>query len=266
MQTPASPLPVTVISGYFGAGKTTLVNHLLRHPGGRRLMVLVNDFGELAIDADLIAADEGNILTLANGCVCCSMGGNFDNALVDELEMEERPDHLVTEASGVAKPARIANIARAESDLLLDGVVTVIDAENFDRHLADHLIADSVMDQIAAADLLLVNKADRTPAHDHEHEDGYRRWSHESSGLFDRDRLKEALAAFPDAVLRVKGVVFVSDRPKPVAVHRVGRRVTLADLPASSAPGGTCRLVAIGHRSGFDAALLTALIEDSLVA
>lgn len=314
MQTPASPLPVTVISGYLGAGKTTLVNHLLRYPGGRRLMVLVNDFGELAIDADLIEVEEGDMLTLANGCVCCSMGGDFYNALVDVLDMERRPDHLVIEASGVARPARIADIARAETDLVLDGVVTVVDAENFIIHLADELVADSVTDQVAAADLVLVNKADLVsseklaalkvrlrainatpplmtcvsgavpvdtvlgggksfrdtdcaPAHDHEHEheDGYRRWSHESSGVFDRDKLKQALAAFPDAVLRVKGVVFVSGRAEPLAVHRVGRRITVSDVPASSAAGGTSRLVAIGHRSGFDAELLTRLVEGALV-
>lgn len=312
MPTSAAPLPVTVISGYLGAGKTTLVNHLLRHPGGRRLVVLVNDFGELAIDADLIEVQEADMLTLANGCVCCSMGGDLYNALVAVLDMERRPDHLVIEASGVAKPARIANIARAESDLRLDAVVTLVDAENFTRQLADHLVADSLTDQIAAADLLLVNKADLTsqeelaalkerlaainptppvmtcvsgavpvdtvlggekssrepdcaPDHDHQHEDDYRRWSHETSGLFDLDKLKQALAAFPDCVLRVKGVVFVSDRAVPLAVHRVGRRITISDLPESVAPGGTSRLVAIGQRAGFDAALLTRLVEDSLV-
>jgi G3E family GTPase len=312
MQTPAAALPVTVISGYLGAGKTTLVNHLLRNPGGRRLMVLVNDFGELAIDADLIEIEEADMLTLANGCVCCSMGGDFYNALVQVLDMERRPDHLVIEASGVAKPARIANIARAESDLLLDGVVTLVDAENFGFQLADHLVADSVTDQVAAADLILVNKADLVspellaalkervrainatppvitcisgavpvdtvlgvgesfgssdgmPAHDHEHEDGYRRWSHESSGLFERDKLKEALAAFPDSVLRVKGVVFVSDRAAALAVHRVGRRITVSDLPAAATAGGTSRLVAIGQRAGFDPALLTRLVEGALV-
>lgn len=314
MPTPAAALPVTVISGYLGAGKTTLVNHLLRHPGGRRLMVLVNDFGELAIDADLIEAEAADMLTLANGCMCCSMGGDFTNALVAVLDMASRPDHLVIEASGVARPARIANIARAESDLVLDAVVTLVDAENFSRHLADDLIADSVTDQVAAADLLLVNKADlvseeklaalkrclrkinATPPvmtcvsgavpvdtvlgggksvrdrdcappddHDHEHEVGYRRWSHESSGRFDRDKLKQALAAFPDAVLRVKGVVFVSDRAAPLAVHRVGRRISLADVPAFAAAGGTSRLVAIGHRSGFDAELLNRLVEGALV-
>ena len=311
MPQPTAPLPLTVISGYLGAGKTTLVNHLLRHAAGRRLMVLVNDFGDLAIDADLIEREDGDMLTLANGCVCCSMGGDFYNALVDVLDMPNRPDHLVIEASGVARPARIANIARAEPDLALDGVVTLVDAENVAAQLADDLVADSVADQIAAADLLLVNKADLAspqdlaalkdrlnainPAppvmtcisgavpvdtvlgarpsawdtdgasgHDHEHEETYARWSHETAAPFDREKLQQALAAFPDTVLRVKGIVFVTDRAEPLAVHRVGRRVTIADAPASSSPDRTSRLVAIGHRAGFDPDLLTRLIEGAL--
>ena len=313
MEAPAAPLPVTVISGYLGAGKTTLVNHLLRHAGGRRLMVLVNDFGELAIDAELIKAEEGDMLTLANGCVCCSMGGDFYNALVKVLDLERRPDHLVIEASGVARPARIANIARAESDLLLDGIVTLVDAENFLDHLADHLIADSLTDQVTAADLVLVNKADLVSGdaldalkarlrgidpgapvmtcvsgaapldavlggrssgregdsaadHGSTHEDEYRRWSHESARRYDRDKLERALTAFPDSVLRVKGVVFFHDREEPVAVHRVGRRLSFSDLVASSTTGGKSRLVAIGHRSGLDPALLTCLVEGALVS
>ncbi len=304
-----APLPLTVISGYLGAGKTTLVNHLLRHAAGRRLMVLVNDFGDLPIDADLIEREDGDMLTLANGCVCCSMGGDFYNALVDVLDMPERPDHLVIEASGVARPARIANIARAEPDLALDGVVTLVDAENVAAQLADDLVADSVTDQIAAADLLLVSKADLvsphdlaalkdrlnainpappvmtcisgavpvdavlggiapsqdakpSPPHDHEHEEAYARWSHETSAPFDSDKLQQALTAFPDTVLRVKGIVFVTGRHGPLAIHRVGRRITIADAPSST--DRTSRLVAIGHRSGFDPALLTRLVDGAL--
>jgi len=316
MPKPAA-LPVTVIAGYLGAGKTTLVNHLLRHPGGRRLVVLVNDFGELAIDAELIEVEEAGMLTLANGCVCCSLGGDLYNALVQVLDMEPRPDHLVIEASGVAKPARIANIARAEPDLALDAVVTLVDAENFPCQLADARLADSVTDQVAAADLVLVNKADLVSpddlatlkarlhaiaaarplitcisaavpvdtvldgggpfrvgdpapapgqADEHDHEEGYRRWSYESIIPFDRDKLKQSLAAFPDAVLRVKGVVFVTDRAAPLAVHRVGRRITFSEIPAAASPDRTSRLVAIGHRSGFDPTELTRLVEGALAS
>ena len=78
---PGLPLPVTVLGGYLGAGKTTVLNHLLRHAGGRGIAVLVNDFGEIAIDAALIESREGDVLALAGGCVCCSIGGDLVRAL-----------------------------------------------------------------------------------------------------------------------------------------------------------------------------------------
>lgn len=157
---PVMPLPMTVIGGYLGAGKTTLVNHLLRNAEGRRICVLVNDFGEIAIDADLIEAREGDSLTLANGCVCCSIGGDLFRALSRVLDRTPRPDHLVIEASGVAEPARIAAVAHAEPDLSAGAVVVLCDAETLADRLAEPLLARTVSEQIAAADLLLLNKCD----------------------------------------------------------------------------------------------------------
>lgn len=155
-----TPLPMTVVAGYLGAGKTTLVNHLLRNAEGRRICVLVNDFGEIAIDADLIEAREGDSLTLANGCVCCSIGGDLFRALSRVLDRAPRPDHLVIEASGVAEPARIAEVARAEPELSAGAVVVLCDAETLSVRLAEPLLARTVSEQIAAADLLLLNKCD----------------------------------------------------------------------------------------------------------
>ena len=157
-------LPLTLITGYLGAGKTTLVNHMLRHADGRRIMVMVNDFGEIAIDADLIESQEGESLTLANGCICCSMGGDLFYALSDALDRRPRPDHLVIEASGVADPTRITEIARAEPELRLDGTIALVDADGFDALIADHLVGGSVERQLAASDLIVVNKSDLPPA------------------------------------------------------------------------------------------------------
>ncbi len=153
-------LPLTIISGYLGSGKTTLVNHLLRNANGRQIMVLVNDFGELPIDADLILTQEGNTINLANGCACCSMGGDLFNALVDVLNMKPRPDHLLIEASGVADPARIANIALAEPDLTLDATVSLVDAETFTDLIDDKLVGETVAHQLISSDIILANKLD----------------------------------------------------------------------------------------------------------
>jgi len=97
-----SLLPITTIAGYLGAGKTTLVNHMLRNANGLRLAVLVNEFGELPIDEDLIEAEGDDIISIAGGCVCCSYGNDLTLALLDMLEMQPRPDHVIIEASGVA--------------------------------------------------------------------------------------------------------------------------------------------------------------------
>ncbi|WP_025897074.1 CobW family GTP-binding protein [Sneathiella glossodoripedis] len=101
------PLPVTVISGFLGSGKTTLVNRLLKSTTNERLLVLVNDFGDIAIDQDLIMAEEDGMISLANGCVCCSMGGELYEAFDRILSISPPPDHLVIEASGVAEPQKL---------------------------------------------------------------------------------------------------------------------------------------------------------------
>jgi len=153
-------LPLTVIGGYLGSGKTTLVNHLLRHAEGRRLSVLVNDFGEISIDADLITASDGDNVTLANGCVCCSIGGDLYRALTRVLDRQPRADAIVIEASGVAEPSRIAEIARAEPDLRLSGIVVLVDGRTWPARRADPLVGALVARQVSAASLVILNKAD----------------------------------------------------------------------------------------------------------
>ena len=153
-------LPVTVVSGYLGAGKTSLVNHLLRHAEGRRLLVLVNDFGEINIDADLIESAEGDTLVLSNGCLCCSLGGDLYQALADALDRTPRPDGLIIEASGVAEPGRIAQAAVAEPEMVLTGIVTLADAVNLVRTLSDPLIGAQVAAQVRAATLVVLTRSD----------------------------------------------------------------------------------------------------------
>lgn len=152
--------PLTVIGGFLGAGKTTLLNHLLRARTGVRLAVLVNDFGDLAIDGDLIAEHDGDTITLANGCVCCSMGDDLLRGLLTVMARSEPPQQVLIEASGVADPKPISDIGELHPLLSRDLVIVLADAESLAERYADRHLADTVERQLRAADLVVLNKCD----------------------------------------------------------------------------------------------------------
>jgi G3E family GTPase len=152
--------PLTIVGGFLGAGKTTLVNHLLREGGGRRLAVLVNDFGAINIDAELIESRGGGVARLSNGCLCCTIGDSLADALAAVLRQPARPGHIVIEASGVADPGRIAEIAYLDPAFALSGIVVVADAERLSALAIDKYVGDTVSRQIAVADLIVLNKID----------------------------------------------------------------------------------------------------------
>lgn len=154
-------VPAVLIGGYLGAGKTTLVNHLLRHANGRRIAVLVNDFGEVSIDADLIVGAEGGVLSLAGGCVCCSFGSDLVGTLAEVLRRDPRPDLLLIETSGVGIPSAVARAARLVPGLRLEATVVVADALTVRERAADRYVGDTVRQQLDDADLLLLNQTDR---------------------------------------------------------------------------------------------------------
>lgn len=153
-------LPVTVLGGYLGVGKTTLLNHVLRAPGGLRLAVLVNDFGDIGIDADLVEAQEGDVLNLAGGCACCSFGSDLVGALGKLAQRQPQFDHVLIETSGVALPRAVACSVALISSLALDAVIVVVDAETVRRRAADRYVGDTVCTQLAQADLIVANKLD----------------------------------------------------------------------------------------------------------
>jgi len=158
-----SRIPLTVIGGFLGAGKTTFLNHLLRQ-ADCRYTVLVNDFGAINIDAGLIESHNGNTINLANGCVCCTMSGGLSETIAQIIDAPVRPEHIVIEASGVGDPWQIAEVALLEPDLDLAGVIVLADAERLTAQLADSYIGDTVSRQILRCDLLLLNKTDLTDA------------------------------------------------------------------------------------------------------
>lgn len=157
-------VPVTILGGYLGAGKTTLLNRLLVDVQGVRLAVLVNDFGEVNIDASLIANRDGETISLTNGCVCCSIGDNLGMALYDLAERPDGPEHILIEASGVADPARIAGYAGCHPRLCLDGIVVLADAETVRARARDRFVGDVVRQQLAAADLIVLSRTDLVDA------------------------------------------------------------------------------------------------------
>ncbi|MEP0943563.1 MAG: CobW family GTP-binding protein [Rhizobiaceae bacterium] len=158
--TEAEPTPITVIGGYLGCGKTTLVNHLLRHADGKRLAILVNEFGELQIDADLIEAQDDEVISLGGGCVCCSYGNDLITAILDMEKMDPRPDHIILEASGVALPAAIASSLSLLNGFSVDGIVVLADAETIRQRSTDKYMSDTILRQLESADILLLNKID----------------------------------------------------------------------------------------------------------
>ena len=155
-----SPIPVVTIGGYLGAGKTTLVNHLLRQANGRRLAVLVNEFGSLPIDADLIEAQDENMISISGGCVCCSYGNDMVAALEDMAAMAPRPDLVLLEASGVALPGAVRDLIGLLADYRHQGVTVLADAETVRKRAQDTYMGDTILRQLADADLLVLNKAD----------------------------------------------------------------------------------------------------------
>jgi G3E family GTPase len=155
----SEPIQLTVIGGFLGAGKTTLLNRLLRDAGDRRLAVLVNDFGAIDIDAELVQSRAGELVSLKNGCICCGVAGDFVAELALLRDRPDPPAHVVVEASGVADPGQIAVLGDLPG-YRKDAAVVVADAETVRARAAHDTTGYLVRAQLRAADLLVLNKTD----------------------------------------------------------------------------------------------------------
>lgn len=154
-------IPVTIVTGFLGAGKTTLVNHLLAQCGDAYIGIIVNEFGEVGIDGELVVADEQPMIEITNGCICCTVRKDLSAAVAEMLRRADRPiDRLIIETSGLADPAPVLQTFLADPDLLqrveLESVVTVADA----HHLLIHVDDDILREQIAFADVIVLNKTE----------------------------------------------------------------------------------------------------------
>jgi len=154
------PLPATILTGFLGAGKTTLLNRILNGNHGLRVAVLVNDFGSVNIDAELVVGLESTVISLANGCICCTIRDDLVEAVLQTINRPERPEYILVEASGVAEPSGIAmtfNNPSFRERIRLDSIICVVDAEQV---FAAPETMELKIFQMACADMIILNKVD----------------------------------------------------------------------------------------------------------
>jgi len=211
------PVPILLVAGFLGAGKTTVVNHLLAHAEGRRIAAVVNDFGAINIDAELIAGASEGVVSLVNGCICCSLEGDLLRTLAAILRRSPRPEAIVIETSGVADPA---DIVRNLMDPViwreapLETVLCVMDATVPAEALNDALLRS----QLRAADIVALSKVDLADA----------------AG---RQRIRDAVAAVRPAAILIDALhgqvptalLFPVDPDRPPAPRDPGRRRPASD-------------------------------------
>jgi G3E family GTPase len=152
--------PVTVLSGFLGSGKTTLLNRLLKADHGLRIAVMINDFGDVNIDKDLVVGQTGDVVELSGGCLCCTIRGDLLDSARELLTSGREFDYVVVETSGLAEPLAVAQtflVPELEASYRLDAVITVVDSANIENWLDSN---ETASEQIRCADLLIANKLD----------------------------------------------------------------------------------------------------------
>jgi len=320
-----NPTPLTIITGFLGAGKTTLLNRILSADHGLRIAVLVNDFGAVNIDSQLVVNVEGETYSLSNGCICCTIRDDLVKAVRDALGRPESPEYIIIETSGVSDPLEVALTLRAVNAVTIDSILTVIDAEQIESLQRENAVL--AMNQVGMADIVILNKVDladadtlqrareyikrvipnsrvietshcdvplplilnvgmfdaarlamREASEIHVHEAGHQPDHHHtdhttvfSTWTWQDDRpvslkaLRRAIEQLPPAIYRVKGTLYLADKPDaPAILQVVGRRVSLGERGTWGGLPPNNELVFIASAGNLDAAALQSRLEGCL--
>ena len=236
-------IPATVVTGFLGAGKTTLIRHMLQNAQGKRIALIINEFGDLGVDGDILkgcgdeTCTEEDVMELSNGCICCTVADDFIPTMEKLLERENKPDHIVIETSGLALPqplVRAFNWPGISTKVTVDGVVTVVDgravqdgqfahnvaAVDAQRAMDENLdhetpLSELFEDQVACADMIVVNKTDLLDAAEAEALTA-RLKSESRAGV---QVVKTAMGALPVDVLLGQGIGAESDLEARHEIH-----------------------------------------------
>lgn len=279
MDSVGAPIPTTLLCGFLGSGKTTRINGLIRHGVLENALFLINDFGSINIDAELIESREDTIVRLNNGCACCGIAGNFSAQLRDIKRWPNRPEHLVFEASGVARPRPLMQLFDAAQGYALNSAESLVDASAFERHYRDASISDIFIAQLREVARLRINRANGLTGEQYDHvmrtiaainpeatlvfEENTREspssapaMNHDATGPLisesvtmphpiDIDALDGLLARAAPELVRVKGMIVANDaaRTRYLVQFAGGRATRVATIAGKSQT-----LVVIGHQ------------------
>lgn len=276
------PIPVTLLTGFLGAGKTTYLNACLRRGIPPGSLILVNDFGDINIDAELIEYRDEQILRLSNGCICCTLGGSLAEQLAQVLRMEPLPPALYIESSGIADPRRVVDTITVSTRLRSAEVICLVDASQANRHAHDPLCAGVWRRQIDAATQIVVNRigpdnpfppvltaaldgrdvaverqaqlpppqdampharASRVDMCDLSHARHWKQYSVRFEGPVNGERLDRLLHDYADVLFRAKGVLQRAEHSGTEVLQWTGSTVTWSPSARHSLGG---QLVCIG--------------------